>query len=360
MDQFLPIYLLYYVTVLPFVILFAVHADTSRRYNVILDTAFLWIASLVLIYLFGSRDYDVGTDTFRYYDSYTYMMRQTTLKAAMETPHIGRDPIFNLTIYGLSKFLSVREYFYLVAAVCVLPITVGICILTRRNRLLLFFGFLSLFIFPNLGINIVRNGMSLAFLVLAAIYYFQDNKRGMVISMVISLLFHASTFLVIVAIIGARYIKHYTVICILFLLTAALGVVGIGVQHMPVLGSYIGAIDRLSAYLQGDEGIARLPLTTFGMLTLTSIYHLIMSRQLKDPKYLFIGKVFLLVTSIYFFTSTLSYAYRLAIYAWIFEPVLLAYPLLRRPAPIRFPSLVLLLLFLCFELFSMYQLKQFL
>lgn len=360
MDQFLPTYLLYYLAVLPFVIVFAVHADTSRRYNVILDTTFLWIASFVLVYLFGSRGYDVGTDTFRYYDSYTYMMRQTTLEAALGTPHIGRDPVFNLVIYGLSKFLGVREYFYVVASLCVLPITVAICILTRRNRLLLFFGFLSLFIFPNLGINIVRNGMSLAFLVLAAVYYFQENKRGVIISLVVSLLFHASTVLVIVAIIGVRLIKHYTVIWVLFLLTAALGIVGIGIQHMPVVGSYIGAIDRLSAYLQGDESIARLPLTTFGMLTLTAIYHFIMSRQLKDPNYLFIGKVFLLVTCIYFFTSTLSYSYRLAIYAWIFVPILLAYPLLKQPVFKRLPSVILFLLFLCFELFSMYQLKQFL
>lgn len=359
MERFLPLYYSLYLWVFILAALFAIHKDVSKRFNYPLDTFLLWFFSFILVYLFGSRDYDVGTDTPRYYESYTYMTRQSSVRNALSTPHIGRDPVFNLSIYALSKVFTVRQYFYIVAALCVFPISIAITRLSRENRLLVFFGFLCMFITPNLGINIVRNGMSIAFVILSSVCYLRSQRRSSLLFIVIATLCHGASIIVPIAWGLSRILKHQFYISILFILTATLGIIGIGVQHLPVIGNYIATIDRFAEYLTGDESMKRLPLTTFITLTSVAVYQLIMAQKINDEYYSVIGKVFLILACFYFGCSTISYSYRIAIYAWGMVPLILAYPLVKFKVFNKYQHIFLFLLFVLIELYSLYQLKQF-
>ncbi len=359
MELFLPTYFLLYANCALLAFPLVIHADTSRRYHYIVDTSLLWLVSIATIILFGSRDYDVGTDTQRYAIGYGYLINTTSIQEALISPYISRDPFFNLMGYALSRFIGITAYFFVLAALFITPITLTIQIFTKKNRLLLLLGVLSLFIIPNLGINVIRSGISLAFALLAFVTLNKGKRKQGIVLAIFSVLFHAATLIVFIAFFMARLIKFRFFLYAILLICAGLGLVGIGIRDLPIVGGILQDVDRLANLIDQDLEAARLPISTFLALISIISYFEFFACRFKEEDYIIWGKTFILLVSCYFLSSTLFYGYRIGMLAWIFSPFVLAYPLLYYKVTKRTQSLTLWGIFILLAIFSLYQLKQF-
>lgn len=280
-----------------------------------------------LVILIGLRDFSVGTDTYNYYN--LLWNEELVLK-------FDGDFLFTFLAIFLRYFDLEYSYFlFLIAFLFIFTTYITFKKITKfyySNILYLFFTYLSFFFFLNMGINIIRQGVSLAFLLLAYSYFLtKENKSKLVICIMISLAFHATSvialILFLVASINIKYIKNYHYY-ILFFLCILLSYMNLGLLNIsPFLVDILGSDNRKLSYLGEDDfgynvGF-KLQFALFNTFFLLCAFFL--KRKIKSNLWLYnydiLIRYYVLSSCIFFMAFQIPFSDRWGLLSWYVIPL---------------------------------------
>lgn len=281
----------------------------------------LLVISIIL--LTGLRAYTVGTDTGNYYREWL------RIKGVVVTT----DFIYYYIMFTIKKIgLSYQHFLFLISTIFFLVIYKSLKNLSESygvNLYLIIFCFLSFFFSLTLSINVVRQGLSLAFLLLAYSYLISNqSKRKIIIFSIISLFFHLTAIIPIFLFVIATLTKRLNLnlfVCLYFI-GVLLAYLNYGIlDHTSFLSEILQNDKRLSYvttinhhYIVGfkfqfvifNTIFLIISLYIFKVFQLGSIYKT--------------GIIYYILSSFMFFMAfQLSFSDRWGLFSWIFLPVLL-------------------------------------
>ncbi|SDL77210.1 EpsG family protein [Chryseobacterium taihuense] len=158
-----------------------------KRVNLKSQLQWLSLFLFLLLLLFGLRGEEVGADT----NAYIFQFEN------VDSLSPDREVAFYYLTKLLHKLVSVQIFLFIIAAFYLGSLYYYIKSRPNINQFLLFFVFFSMFFFKTLGINVVRQGVSLIFFLLAYQAYEKKQLKKSVILIIISLCWHTTTIIAI-------------------------------------------------------------------------------------------------------------------------------------------------------------------
>lgn len=290
---------------------------------------------IILIPLIGLRNFDVGTDTHNYYE--ILWLTDSEIKFDGEFLFFLIAEIlkyFNLS-YGYFLFLIASLFIFLMYS-----FVRKVSNSYHSNAFFIFFAYMSMFFFLSLGINVIRQGIALACLLVAYSYFInKESKLKLMLLILSSLAFHSSSLVPLLMFAVIVISKKITVFkdkqyYIIFFLFAVVSYLNFGLLDVaPTLIDFLGSDNRRVGYLSGDDldystGF-RLDFIIFNTVFLfISIYakSLIMDIDLKDI-YSTIVRYYIAASCLFFMAFQLPFSDRWGLFSWIVIPLIMS-PLL--------------------------------
>lgn len=286
----------------------------------------LWI-------LFGSRSILVGTDTGLTMNLFTYNDR------------IGdnREPFINLLIKTLKNFTDAQGYIAFLAALYLGNIFMFVK--NRQNsadKFLFFFMIISLFFFKSMGINVVRQGVSLAFFLNALNFYEQKKYRWVVVCCLLAVGFHTTGIIPILLFGASMFLNKrkkagVPVAILIFVVATVLSALQVNLFSLLPKQIGVDALDVRSAYYNGDDWGYQIGFRpTFFIFNLffavAAVFirrYLLKQGRIEEERRLRLYLIYFLLTSAVFFTAfQIPFSDRWGLFSWIFIPLILE-PLFR-------------------------------
>lgn len=307
-------------------VLFAVHTDLRRGVgNRSLTLFVVFVFAFLLFLLFGNRTIGIGTDTGLYIYAYNNYLKNLD----------NRDPFINLLVRFLHNFTDAQGYLAFYAA---LYLTNIFFFIKNRNstanKFLLFFLLISMFFFKTMGINVVRQGVSLMFFLNAVNAYEQKKSKSMAFFLLGCVLFHTTGIIAIAIFIGAAFLhrrKNYTLPFVFFFLAAAVSFLKVNVFALLPDKIGVDALDVRSGYYSGDDfgyeiGF-RPSFFLYNMIfLLIGIYgrkYTAKRGMLEDNNRLGLYlNYYLLCSAVFFLAFQLPFSDRWGLFSWIVIPLL--------------------------------------
>lgn len=318
-------YILY--TILAFVsILIAIEIDFKRNKCIKISHIFAVIFILLFCALFGTRDVSIGTDTEMY---------------QWQFEHIENIPLeLDFVYYFLAKNLATINrdssvFIFLMAFIYLLTLFYAIIRyskIVKANPLLVLFSFVSLFFFQSLGINIIRQGIGLSFLLLGISYFFKNNKvnKYVIISFLMGVGFHFTTIIPVSLFLIIAYLKNIKLkfYYILYFLCLGLSALNVSILNFKVYLSFLMVDERRNSYLSGktDElfKIGFKPqfvvFNTFFLL----FFIFLLKKYKMNATYELLLKYYILMSAIFFMMFQIPYSDRWGVMSWVLIPFLFA------------------------------------
>lgn len=290
---------------------------------------------IFLIPLIGLREFNVGSDTLSYH--IILWLTDTSIDYSSE--------FFFVLIANTLKYLNLSYgyFLFLIAFLFIFLIYIfvsKISIKYHSNAFFIFFAYMSMFFFLSLGINIIRQGVSLALLLVAYSFFINRQSKLKIISFVLfSFAFHSSSLIPVLIFTLIIFSKNVAIIkdkyfYLIFFLFIVLSYLNFGLLDIaPTLMDFLGSDNRRVGYLSGDDldyrtGF-RLDFIIFNTVFLfISIYakSLIMYRDLKDI-YSTIVRYYIVASCLFFMAFQLPYSDRWGLFSWVVIPLIMS-PLL--------------------------------
>lgn len=328
--------LIYFITAC-FVFISSLSIEVNKDYlrQIKLGRVLILLPVIFLIPLIGLRELNVGSDTLSYY--VILWLTDTSIDYSSEFLFVliaETIKYFNLT-YGYFLFLIASLFVFLMYS-----FVRKISISYHSNALFVFFAYMSMFFFLSLSINIIRQGVSLAFLLLAYSYFVnKESKLKLILFILASLAFHSSSIIslsIFTLVILSRKIivikdKYYYLAFVLFI---ALSYLNFGLLDIaPTLMEFLGSDNRRNSYLSGDDSGYnvgfRLDFIIFNTIFLfISIYtkSIIIDKDFKSI-YSNIVRYYVAASCLFFMAFQVPYSDRWGLFSWMVIPVIMS-PLL--------------------------------
>ncbi|TXF77557.1 EpsG family protein [Chryseobacterium sp.] len=340
---------------------FSAAIDIKKRNFTKTGLVFAFATLVALLLLFGLRDKEIGTDTLMYYWQYKNYRHYEQ----------GTDFLMGFVFTGLNQFSNDPTLYFFVMAFLYLA-TFGFAFFYYARSLgsnvyLVLFSFISLFFFEAMGINTIRQGVSLGFFALALSQYYKEPvtffKKSVIIFAVLSVGFHLTglipviLFLLVISLRKIRLGYYY----FLYFFTLVLSVFSVSILTFK---DYIGFLlidERRSGYLEVAKfsklySIGFKPqFVAFNTLFLLFFVYIRKFVYVSDGStQLF--KYYLLSSSLFFMVFQLPYSDRWGVMSWVVIPFLLV-PLFKVGTGRRLATATVLLLTAIFLFFLSYQSK---
>lgn len=295
---------------------------------------YAWIIFSVFCFIvFGYRDYAVGTDTFRYFRAFEWLSTATYEQALAR--FAGTDIGFYLLSKVLVDAVGIRGTFvafalYLGGAILYLVQT-----LNKNAVVPTLLLFLSLPIFYNLGMNVLRHGTAIAFLFIGTSYLLRRRFWVTGAWFIGAVFMHAASVIYIAACLVALKVAMPWLLGMM-LVSTVLATQGFGLHHIDALVGFeiVGAVvgDRFDEYIAGIGSNRyrtgfRLDffLYTVAPMLLIAVSTRFTLRGLINwaPRRDFLLRVYIIVSSIFFLSFQYPYSDRVGAFAWILIPLLI-------------------------------------
>lgn len=309
------------------VLLFSIRLDIKggNRLAFKVDTGASLIFILACILLVGLRAYDVGTDTGNYYNKWL----------RFEDFEFGSDFLFYLLMFAIQKIGANYQIFLLAVSGIYFG---GIYIAYKRlskikeqSILLLVFSFLALFFSLTTSINVIRQGLSLVFLILAYSNFLNGNKKGIIIGSIIALSFHLTAIIPILLFFLTISFKRVKLsfFVILYFFGLIITYMDYGIKDIaPFLNDLLISMeDKRLTYL-ADKRFDRYILgfkPQFAVFnTVFLLIFLFVNKNIdRSEQYATLLKYFILSSFIFFMAFQLPFSDRWGLFSWFFIPALL-------------------------------------
>src|SRR5690606_25570603 len=147
---------------------------------------FLILIFLCLIILFGTRGYNVGTDTL---NNIKYFTGRVQIKSFSELNDLG---LYTISILLQRISNNITDFLIVLAILYIVPFYISFRNLKLKNPLIFFFCIFSMFFFKGMGINIQKQGLAFSFFILGVTFIFKNIKFFGYLLFGLAFLFHAS------------------------------------------------------------------------------------------------------------------------------------------------------------------------
>lgn len=343
-------------------IIFSMYVDIKKKHYNAISTFLACLLFLAVAFLFGLRDEEVGTDTsivkyqFEFYDRLDF----------------GFQFVFDGFIYLISRFTDNYHVFLLFVSLLFNGLIFSsILLLSKKldfNIFLVSFSFVSFYFFENLGINIVRQGVSLAFFLLAISLYFRNpSKLFWLIPLVLGVGFHITTVVVLLIFLGVIFLKNIKLVYyyIIYFIVLLISAIGGSILSFGSLLSYFFMVDnqRAEFYInnQNNEDYAigfKAQFAVFNTIFL-GFFSFINAKILhyEDQSYQILLKYYMVMSAVFFLMFQIPFSDRWGMMSWITIPFLLA-PLFTINKTAKYSMGTLAFLVFIFIFFSIYNSKN--
>ncbi|KQR91846.1 hypothetical protein ASG01_12635 [Chryseobacterium sp. Leaf180] len=284
----------------------------------------IYLISLLFVLLFGLRGM-LGTDTPNYLLQFNFY----------EDNSYGTDVVMYY-IFNLFHILKLpfESFIFFMSVLFIGVLTIAIkrnANFFRSSAFLIFFSFISFFYFQTLGINIIRQGVSLSFLLLAMINY-QHNKEKKInwlLPLILCILFHFTSIIPIIFYIFILYFKKLKVkvFYIIYVFFLALSMVNVSLLSFKDYIGFLMVDERRSGYLTSTDEIYTIgfkpqfvAFNTFFLL----FFIYIKNNGLHNQYYDSVLKYYLIMSAVFFITFQIPYSDRWGLMSWVVIPILLA------------------------------------
>ncbi|AZA85011.1 hypothetical protein C1637_22290 [Chryseobacterium lactis] len=333
MDKFNSTYYILYGSCALIAFLLACILDKNNLRSNFVKLGFLYIGAVIL--LFGFRDLEVGSDTGLYAWQYTN---------TEEVESWGTDFFINILFSILKLFFGNDPVtFFMFMAIAfngtIFLTTYYISKIYSVNILFILFTFFSLFFYKTLGINIIRQGVSLGFFILGIVLFFNRNKNKskipLICTFILCILFHFTSIIPIALLFTINYsykkipIKYFY---ILYVVSIILSFFNFGFNTI-IDSSLVSTVDeRRSSYLDANasDGLYLVGFkpqfvifNSFFLLLFIYLKNRMDKKNIKDTMYLVIFELFILLSCIFFLFFHIPYSDRWGVMSWILIPFLM-------------------------------------
>lgn len=330
LNDFTILYNSFYFTVAT-IVLFSIllfYSDYNYRRQ---TNIFLIISTSVLyILIFGSRDWNIGSDTYRY----IYTMNKFSSLSALKLYQIRDFGIYSISVFLNTITSNKQAILYTMAILYMIPIAFAFISLKMDHTFLLFFCFVSFFFFKSMGANILKQGVAISFFLLAIVLITNNYKPHLpIIFMSVAFLFHASILIPITFFLVSKYIKKIQIPLIVYLLAIILSYLDTDLikllNSVPLLNKLVNY--RLQSYMLSTSiGIYRTGFRADfvifnSIFTLVGLYFY-NQRHIKIfyPNYKRFLFSYILTSSVFFLMFHIPYSDRFGVLSWGFIPFLLS------------------------------------
>ncbi|WP_299176610.1 EpsG family protein [uncultured Chryseobacterium sp.] len=359
MDIFnLKYYVIYFIFAVA-AFIFSMYVDFKRKHYNSISRFVTLLLFIIIAFLFGFRDLDVGSDTEMYkWQFITY-----------SNIDFGIQVIFKYVIVLVHIFTNNYEYFlFTISLLYIFIIFWSINVFLDdfdSNFLLIAFSFISLFFFVALGINIVRQGVSLALVLLAISYYFKNSKNiiSWLLPFILAIGFHTTTVVILLLFIIILLMKkstlsyYYYYYFILLIISAA----GAGILSFGSFLDYFFVVDsRRADYYIGGEGAEEfvvgfkpqfVAFNTIFLAVFSFINYKLLQNENENYKLLL--KYYMLISGLFFLMFQIPFSDRWGVMSWIVIPFLLA-PLFSVKNTFKFSVATTVFLIFIYIFFNVY------
>lgn len=282
---------------------------------------------IIIIYalLFGLRDTDIGTDTPMYHYQYSNY----------DELDFGTDAPVGLLMMFLNNFSENPQVFLFLMSFLFLIIYVYSLWkhsnIQQSNFYLIVFSLISLFFFETLAINIIRQGVSISFFVLAIITHniapWQKYKWRFLLIM--SICFHFTSIIPILLYFLVISLKkvHINYYYYLYLISVLLSAISFSILSFK--NYFIGILfidERRSSYLTDDfvdYAVGFKPqFVAFNSIFLILFFYL--NRIENNVFYTNLLKYYALISAVFFMMFQIPFSDRWGIMCWCVIPFLIA------------------------------------
>lgn len=282
-----------------------------------------------LMFLTGFREYNVGTDTYNYYQA--LWVRQPEL-------NFNSEFLFDLIALGLRFFeLNYTYFLFLIAFIFYIFIYKALKNYTdlyKSNLFITFFSCISFFFFLSSSINIIRQGVSLSILLFAySLWVGEKNKIHILLLIFLSLSFHLTSILPIIIFVVSSLIKFKTknhILLIAYFISIILSYMNYGFLDISPLFLEILGEDKRSGYFLDrdtnyDVGFKSqfVIFNTFFLIIFFYIRSRIMKADLKF-KYSNLISYYILSSILMFLAFQLPFSDRWGLFSWYIIPFLIS------------------------------------
>ena len=289
----------------------------------------VFIPIIFLIPLIGLREYNVGTDTTNYYNT-----------VWLSNDSISFDTEFSfLLLVKIIKYLGLdfSAFLFMIATIFILTTYIAIKRISsfyNSNIFYVFFVYFSMFFFLSMSINIMRQGVSLSFLLLAYSYLInKSSKTKVVIAAFIATSFHVTALIPILIYFVSH--KKYRVLRIeyfylLYILFIILSYLNIGLLNIsPYIVEILGSDNRRAGYLSDDDfgytvGFKPQFVVFNTSFLIVALY--VKSRLLNSvvkSEYSVIIRYYILTSCIFFMAFQIPFSDRWGLFSWVAIPILM-------------------------------------
>jgi len=318
-------YYYYFIAFISFIILISVLSYSRRTsWQAIIKFA-VYIFAFFTIYYLGSRDINIGVDTFRYEQNFLEYKYSSSFQ-------ISKDPFYDFLSYILSRFFEFSTLLFLCAFIYVFGALYGLRKIFKENYFLPFLVFIISPYFINSGINVMRSGVaSSLFLAGLGLYYERGMKWKTASFFILSVLFHISLLVPLFCFILTRFIKNTKVIFIAWLISIVLGILKINV--IITLVQNLGLFEaRIGSYANNDgDRVFWLNFVIFGFIPVVLGVYNILILKYKDGFYTWLVNAYMLIHIPYIILINSQFGSRLGYLAEFMLPIILLFPLLNNP-----------------------------
>lgn len=320
-----------YKIILAFYILFGtfiLKLVVSQKEKFIRNDKGLLITFVFFLILFvGTRERYIGTDTSNYLNFY-FTPVTTQVRSYFEVfTRLKSDFLFEVLV----SFSFWHQNFKLFLLSVAIVTNVSLYIFVRKftdfgkkgSSLILFLTLASSFSFMSIEINILRNGLSICFVLLSLYSILEKETKNFIIYIIIAYLFHRTAVIPLVLILAVSFfseieIKYYLAF---YGLAILLSLVGFGFHAIPFL-SQLGSED-LQGLSHAGETSYRIGFRYDFVLYNTFFLALFLKFTNWNTRDSFLIKYYILSSVVFFFNFYIPFSDRFGLYSWIIIPLLL-------------------------------------
>ncbi|AWX45806.1 hypothetical protein HME9304_02836 [Flagellimonas maritima] len=291
------------------------------------DRNLLIIFCVFIIIFSGTRGYRIGTDTYNYYMFY-YIKGLGITNIFTFLSYFKSDFLFEVLAYITFQF---KNYTVFLMAVSII-INGCLYMFVRKftdfgnagSSLLFFLTIASSFSFLSIEINIIRNGLSIGFVLLGLYYLDKKFFKKCIIFFIIGYLFHRTAVIPIFIAFSAYFgwkvqLKYYLALYLLFI---GLSFVGFGFDKISILSSISGEDFKRLAF-QGETTYRIGFRYDFVLYNSFFLFLFIKFSDLKNRTDLFFIRFYILASIVFFMNFNIPFSDRIGLYSWIIIPILL-------------------------------------
>jgi len=280
-----------------------------------------------LILFIGTREYNIGTDTSNYFNFY-FLKILTRAKSYFEIFTILKsDFLFEVLV----SFSYWHHNFKIFLSMVAIVMNVSLYVFVRKftnygekgSSLILFLTIASSFSFISIQTNILRNGLSLCFILLSIYSILEKENLKFIIYVIIAYLFHRTAVIPASLILVATYLDKIDIkyFLIFYGLAILLSIVGFGFHVIPFL-SQLGGEDFQRLSFSGETSY-RIGFRLDFVLYNTFFLILFLKFTNWNTRDSILIKYYILSSVVFFFNFYIPFSDRFGIYSWIMIPLLL-------------------------------------